>query len=25
MVIEPDPERAPIVVKLFEWYASGEY
>ena len=23
--IEPDPERAPIVVKLFEWYASGEY
>jgi len=23
--IGPDPERAPIVVKLFEWYASGEY
>jgi len=23
--IEPDPERAPIVAKLFEWYASGEY
>lgn len=23
--IEPDPDRAPIVVKLFEWYASGEY
>jgi DNA invertase Pin-like site-specific DNA recombinase len=23
--IEPDPERAPIIVKLFEWYASGEY
>lgn len=21
--IEPDPERAPIVVKLFEWYATG--
>jgi site-specific DNA recombinase len=23
--IEPDPERAPIIVKLYEWYASGEY
>jgi DNA invertase Pin-like site-specific DNA recombinase len=23
--IEPDPARAPIIVKLFEWYASGEY
>ena len=23
--IEPDPERAPIIVKLFEWYASGEF
>jgi site-specific DNA recombinase len=23
--IEPDPERAPIIVKLFKWYASGEY
>ena len=23
--VEPDPERAPIIVKLFEWYASGEY
>jgi len=23
--IEPDPERAPIIAKLFEWYASGEY
>jgi hypothetical protein len=23
--IEPDPGRAPIIVKLFEWYASGEY
>ncbi len=23
--IEPDPERAPIIIKLFEWYASGEY
>jgi site-specific DNA recombinase len=23
--IEPDPQRAPIIVQLFEWYASGEY
>lgn len=23
--IEPDPERAPLVAKLFEWYATGEY
>ncbi len=23
--IEPDPERAPIITKLFEWYATGEY
>lgn len=23
--IEPDPERAPIVAKLFEWYATGEF
>jgi site-specific DNA recombinase len=23
--IEPDPGRAPIIEKLFEWYASGEY
>lgn len=23
--IEPDPDRAPGIVKLFEWYASGEY
>jgi DNA invertase Pin-like site-specific DNA recombinase len=22
--IEPDPERAPIIAKLFEWYASGD-
>ena len=22
--IEPDSERAPIIGKLFEWYASGE-
>ena len=22
--IDPDPERAPIITKLFEWYASGE-
>ncbi len=22
--IEPDSERAPVIVKLFEWYASGE-
>jgi hypothetical protein len=21
--IEPDPERAPIITKLFEWYATG--
>lgn len=23
--IEPGPQRAPIIVKLFEWYASGQY
>lgn len=23
--IEPDPERAPVIVELFERYASGEY
>jgi hypothetical protein len=23
--IEPDPQRAPIIHQLFEWYASGEY
>jgi site-specific DNA recombinase len=23
--IEPDPERAPIITKLFEWYATGAY
>lgn len=23
--IEPDPERAPLITKLFEWYATGEY
>lgn len=23
--IEPDPSRAPIIARLFEWYASGEY
>ena len=23
--IEPDPERAPLVAQLFEWYASGDY
>jgi site-specific DNA recombinase len=22
--IEPDPERAPLVAQLFEWYASGQ-
>src|SRR6266851_2863464 len=22
--IEPDPERAPLIAKLFEWYATGE-
>ncbi|MFQ5479256.1 MAG: recombinase family protein [Candidatus Binatia bacterium] len=24
-VIDPDPEVAPIVAKLFEWYATGQY
>jgi site-specific DNA recombinase len=24
-VIEPDPEVAPLIVKLFEWYATGNY
>ena len=24
-VIEPDPERAPVIVKLFEWYSTGGY
>ena len=23
--IEPDPDYAPLVVKLFEWYATGNY
>ena len=23
--IEPDPERAPLVKQLFEWYAAGEH
>jgi site-specific DNA recombinase len=23
--IEPDPERAPLVVKLFEWYSTGDH
>lgn len=23
--IEPDPERADLVIKLFEWYAEGKY
>jgi hypothetical protein len=23
--IEPDPERAPIITKLFEWYAIGNH
>lgn len=23
--IEPDPDTAPIIVRLFEWYASGDY
>jgi len=23
--IEPDPDRAPLIVKLFEWYALGAY
>jgi site-specific DNA recombinase len=24
-IIEPDPETAPLVVKLFEWYATGKF
>jgi site-specific DNA recombinase len=24
-LIEPDPETAPLVAKLFEWYATGNY
>ena len=24
-IIVPDPEYAPTVVKLYEWYATGEY
>jgi site-specific DNA recombinase len=24
-VIEPDPDAAPIVTRLFEWYATGRY
>ena len=24
-MIEPDPDRAPLVVQLFEWYATGDY
>ena len=24
-VIEPDPELAPIIPRMFEWYASGQY
>ncbi len=23
--IEPDPERAPLIAQLFNWYATGEY
>jgi site-specific DNA recombinase len=23
--IEPDPERAPVIAKVFEWYATGQY
>ncbi len=23
--IEPDPERAPLIAQLFEWYATGDY
>lgn len=22
-IIEPDPETAPIIARLFEWYATG--
>ena len=24
-IIEPDPEAAPLVTKMFEWYATGRY
>jgi site-specific DNA recombinase len=24
-MIELDPERAPLIVQLFEWYATGDY
>ena len=24
-VIEPDPDLAPIITRMFEWYASGQY
>jgi len=24
-IIEPDPNLAPIVVRMFEWYSSGQY
>lgn len=24
-IIEPDPDTAPLVKMLFEWYASGRY
>ena len=24
-LIEPDPELAPIITRMFEWYASGQY
>jgi site-specific DNA recombinase len=24
-MIEPDPERAPLVIQLFKWYATGDY
>src|ERR1019366_8718003 len=23
--IEPDPVRAPLIVRLFEWYSTGKY
>jgi DNA invertase Pin-like site-specific DNA recombinase len=24
-IIQPDPERAPYIKKLFEWYSTGNY
>jgi site-specific DNA recombinase len=24
-IIAPDPETAPLITRLFEWYATGTY